>query len=469
MSLESMELVDFLEMEEVDAIRKLTRDNFELACILEKAGLMKVTQPFSSAEALEGAFEESPDPIDVEFIEMQMDEIRSRVELIVEDAEMMEKLKSLLDTKWIYSRYDHPVLRLLEEVISKWEGAEDTAVFNAGLAAIEAVLIHETTAPKPGPNNEYIPGGKIVVISNVYGGTVAQCADACEKFGRQYVQMTTEQFLENGLPDDAQVCFFESSCNPMMDIAPFEEIVKEANRLGIKTVCDATFAPGSIKPLEHGVDYVVHSLTKYFGGRSRHTGGSLSSKNKDDIQAVRAIKSGRRMLGGTHMDIMVGKDFLEDAQDLPDRLWLATKGARAVKEVFTSYDLSVRVIDNMAGYDKYRNEAWPENVTNGMIAVDFGSKQMARRFCNEMYREGCGDLAVSLGSVDTLYSRPRGTTHSELSEEKLDEMGITEGIVRISCGIEKNLLQKVEVVLERMFPSNKVEVVLERMFPSNLV
>jgi len=451
-----------------------------------------ITQGFPNAEMLREAFAGRLKQIPDEFLKESMDSLHLRWQSVIKahgitDDELIAGLRKV----WIYGRLTDPTVESFESAISLLEGTEDTAVFATGLAAINAV-VQQFTKPaglinmrkgdegdegfQSGEFNEHsevpskqkqgwmfferVKPGKIVVVGSIYGGTFAQMQYNKNRTGRDVCYMTISEFMSQGLPDDTDMAYCEASNNPMLRVVPLDRVVSEAKRVSelrgkrVVTVVDNTFTPLIVRPADHGVDFVVHSTTKYLGGRSEHLGGSVSGR-ADDIAQFRGLGDGERMLHGANMDRGVAGKFLDGMHDLPERLLRATVNARKVKVIAEKYGWKVRHIESdMEGYGsryaEIRNEKIPPAISNGMICIDFGSAEKARKFVDMMISEGIGKGAVSLGSVTTYYSIPAETTHSEMPAKEQLRVGITPGVVRISCGVEPDLAEKFEMVAEKL-------------------
>lgn len=449
MSLEGGSLEDFLAVDEVAALSQKFRRQAVLVDILCHEG---VTQDFGRAEDMAAAFHGGLSEMPESDVEAKVAAVKASCgETIAEHGVTDDELRALFRKVWVYARLSHPSVQLAEEAISEMEGAEATACFSAGLAAIDAVVHHSTAPAKKGPNGEWIDGDKIVVVGSVYGGTLAQLEDTAEKTGRVVRFMSLEEFKSEGLAGEKpKLVFFEPCNNPTLGVMPVAEIVEAAHAVGAMVACDNTFTPLTVKPLELGVDAVVHSLTKYAGGRSEDTGGSVSG-TREFISQFSDLHHGKRMVGGATMAARVAWALLQNMRDLPERLYKATQNARALKAVAERYGLKVHFVEDEANYDAIRNPRMPKSVSNGMLAIDFGTQAKARAFVDTLAAKGVGRSAVSLGATTTLYSIPADTTHSEMNPEQQLKVGITPGLVRVSCGLEENLVKEAEAVLAELY------------------
>ncbi|MFA6436369.1 MAG: PLP-dependent transferase [Candidatus Gracilibacteria bacterium] len=447
-ALEGRDLEEFLAVDVIADFTRKLRENAVLVDILCHEG---VTQDFCKAADMAAAFKGELTEMPEADVEAKVAAVKLSCASVINDNGITdEQLRSLFRRVWVYARLSHPSVQLAEEVISEMEGAEATAVFSSGLAAINAVVEHSTSPARRGEQGEYVNGGKIVVIGSVYGGTHAQLVDTAEKTGRVVEFLTLEEFEQKGLPPDTKLVFFEPCNNPTLEIMPLSAIVEAAHTIGAQVACDNTFTPLSVKPLELGVDVVLHSLTKYAGGKSEDTGGSASGHTAF-ISQFSDLHHGKRMVGGASMAARVAWALLQNMQDLPERLYKATQNARALKAVAEQYGLTVHFVEDDSNYASIRNPKIPNSVSNGMLAVDFETQEKARAFVDNMAAKGVGRSAVSLGSVTTLYSIPADTTHSEMLPADQLKVGITPGLVRVSCGIEENLVAKAGEVLSELF------------------
>jgi len=492
-------LEDAMSNPEIARIVALVKRNHVVTQIMQDYDHDSVTQGFPEAWMVADAFAGRLKEIPREAVLGDLARLKELwADAIEQEGITDEDLLEDLQMVWVYARFTNPTVKRLEETISVIEGTEDTAVFASGLAAINAT-IEQFTKPaglvkmergnpgeegyESGEFNEILqaPGkvkegwrviekvdlaNKIVVIGSVYGGTFAQSQDMMRQAGREVTYMTISQFIEEGLPDDTDFVHCETSNNPPLRVMPLERVVAEAKRVGelrgrkVYTSFDNTFTPLTVQPAVRGVDFVVHSITKYLGGHSRYLGGSVSGKT-ENIRQFMNLKHGRRMVYGANMDRGVAREFLESMKDLPERLYRATQNARKVKVIAENFGLEVRHVESDMGeygwrYNKIRNKKIPQSISNGMINIDFGTVESARQFIDEMVKEGIGKGAVSLGCVKTYYSIPAETTHSEMPRDEQEKVGITPGMVRISCGVESDLVEKFEKVLTRLFSGRAV-------------
>lgn len=435
---------ELMKSPQIVEIQRLVARNIALAKIL---GEPHTTQPFSTADELAAAFKGellTAGKTGLEAMERAKDKDKDLIETAgITD----EDLRKVFELVWVYSRLTNPTGELLEEAISGIEGAEKTAIFASGLAAINAT-VRQFVPPAKVERGKYVKGGKIVVVGSIYGGTYAQLMNICKETGRQLEFLSISDFKAQGLSDHTSMVFCETSNNPTLEVVPLKRVAEEAKRVGAVSVCDNTFTSLTVRPAENGVDLTVTSMTKYFNGRSEDLGGCVSG-NAELIGKFSDLKEGQRMLGGAIMAPRVAKEFLEHLANLPERLFKATQNARGVREVAIRAGFRARTVEDFPEYSEIRNPAIPASVSNGMVSLFMDDAQQASALVDMLIKEGLGHGAVSLGAEGTYYCIPGRTTHSEMPDEEMARAGITPGLVRISCGIAPDLVQKFEEVLTR--------------------
>lgn len=480
---------------EISAIQHDLRKNWAVAEILFHSSVAHVTQGLR-AEHNAKAFKGELNPEDlVELVRPEVEQLmRDHAEFAEREGVTYDDLMKELTKVWIYYRLTHPILEKLEDSISRIEGAEATVGVPSGLSALDVLVDQVANSAGlvkirkwneeeqvfehkeiQGSLLEYpewagwerleeIKASQIVVVGAIYGGSYAKFVKGMEQQGKRVIFMSISDFMENGCPDGTDFIYGETSNNPILRVAPLEEMVKERDRLQamqpgrrVMLALDDTFTTGTTQPIQHGADFSINSATKYYNGRSEDMGGFISARRAEDLEGVRGLTYGERMVDGAVMSLSVVKNFLKNIQDLYERLYLATKNARAVKKIAEKYGLDVRYIesDDIPGYaDRYamiKNPEIPESISNGMIVVDFKSVENARTVSDELEDGGVGKSCVSLGGVHTYYCIPSETTHSELKPEEQKKAKIEPGMLRISCGIEEDLPEKFEKVCQWLF------------------
>ena len=350
-----------------------------------------------------------------------------------------ERLFGGEEAGFVYSRIGNPTTRAFEEKLADLEGAEDAVAFSSGMAAVSALML---TLLKP--------GDEVVFVGPLYGGTEGFFRDILGRFGMGVRETTragdlNEDLLE-ALSPATRVIYVETPTNPTLRISDLRAISTLAAERGIMTVADNTFStPYLTKPLEHGFDVVLHSATKYLGGHGDAIGGVLAGPA--------ALMAEVRMEGLRHVGGALGPFeaylFLRGMKTLALRMEAHCDGAERIATFLQDHPAVQKVyypgLESHAGHkiaDKQMRRF------GGMVALELASKEEAARFLDSLT---LFTQAVSLGDVESLATHPASTTHQLLDPETRARQGVTDGLVRLSVGIEdpEDLVEDVERALER--------------------
>jgi cystathionine beta-lyase/cystathionine gamma-synthase len=335
-----------------------------------------------------------------------------------------------------YSRVSNPTRTALEKNIAALEGGSEGMAFGSGTAAVDA-LMHLLR-----------PGDHVIVSQNVYGGTYRIAKLIWEDFGLRFdfVDTTDLQNVERVIRPQSKMLFIETPTNPTMDITDLKAAADLARRHTLMSVVDNTFAtPYLQQPITFGFDVVVHSLTKYLNGHSDMLGGLVVTNNADIADRLRFLQKSVGgilspfdawlCLRGTKTLAVRMKQHGENAKKIAE--WLAQQPE--VKAVYypglpshPQYALATR---QMRGY-------------GGIISFDLGDLQHAASFLKNLRL--CS-LAESLGGVETIITHPATMTHAAIPPEQRRKIGVTDGLVRISAGIEDvgDLIEDLEQALRQ--------------------
>jgi methionine-gamma-lyase len=335
----------------------------------------------------------------------------------------------------IYSRLNNPDLEILEDRLTIWDGAEAAAVFESGMAAISTTLL------------AFLSPGDVVLHSEpIYGGTDYLLKHILPRFGIRTAGVPAHlgqaaiaaRLHDRGLADRLALIYLETPANPsnaLVDMAACAALAAQYSRPDrrVLVAVDNTFlGPLWQHPLQHGVDLVLYSATKYIGGHSDVIAGvCLGSK-----QLLDQVKAMRTMLG-TMASPMTGWMLLRSLETLKLRMTSQMKNARDVADYLADHPKVQRVY-----YLGHLTPAAPDYAIyqrqclgpGSMIAFDIvGGEAEAFRFLNalQVFR-----LAVSLGGTESLAEHPASMTHSDVDPEERIEMGIGDCMVRLSIGVE---------------------------------
>ena len=342
----------------------------------------------------------------------------------------------------LYSRHTTPSNMFLGEALAAMEGSETANVSASGMGAITPVLLQLCGA-----------GDHIVSSRTIYGGTYAFLKNFTPRLAIQtsFVDITNLEVVEAAITKNTKVLYCESVSNPLLEVADIKALAALAKKHHLKLVVDNTFSPLSISPIQLGADVVVHSLTKFINGSSDAVGGVVCG-TQEFINQLRSVIDGASMLLGSTMDSLRASSVLKNLRTLHIRMkqhsfnagYLATKfEADGVKTVYPgleshpSHTLFTSMMNTEYGY-------------GGMLTLDAGSLEKANLLMEAMQHKNVGYLAVSLGFYKTLFSAPGSSTSSEISEEEQEEMGLSDGLIRFSIGLDNNIERTYQVMKECM-------------------
>lgn len=321
-----------------------------------------------------------------------------------------------------YSRFGNPTVAALEAKVADLEGAPAAVAFASGTAATSAVLL--------GLLN---PGDEIAYLGPLYGGTEALFQALGERFGIRAVD-ATQRGLAASLSPATRLVWVEALTNPGLRLHDLAAVAALAQARGITTVADNTFCtPCLLRPLALGIDLVLHSMTKYFGGHGDATGGVVAGR-ADLIAQVR--KTGLAHVGG-NLAPQEAFLFLRGLKTLPLRMAAHCAGAAAVAEFLAAHP-AVRTV-HYPGLASHPQHALAQRQLQGgfggmvtfELARDERTAAAAVLDALQLFTQ-----AVSLGDVDSLACHPASTTHSALPAAVRAAHGVGEGMVRLSLGIE---------------------------------
>lgn len=321
---------------------------------------------------------------------------------------------------FIYSRIGNPTTRAFESAVADLEGAEDAVAFSSGMAAISTLSLTLLE-----------PGAEALLLGPLYGGTEGFYHDVLARYGI-VVREVTEAELPTALAGGARLLYLETPTNPTLQVRDLRRIGELARRHGVITIADNTFStPHITRPLEHGIDLVVHSATKYLGGHGDAIGGVLAGP-ADVMTRVRM--EGLRHLGGA-LGPLESYLFLRGLKTLHLRMERHSQNALAVARALQGHPAVSAVHYPGLPTDPGHQVATRQmNGYGGMVSIELAGGQSAARAFLDQLR--LFTQAVSLGDVASLATHPATTTHQLITPEARERHGVTPGLVRLSVGIE---------------------------------
>ncbi|MFQ5905328.1 MAG: trans-sulfuration enzyme family protein [bacterium] len=339
---------------------------------------------------------------------------------------------------YVYTRIANPTIVRLEKKMARLEGAEAGLAFASGLAAIAACV---TTLTREGDS--------FVTDDTIYGGTHAMFKDVVPRFGITPVHVDCSDInnTRRALREDVKWIFIETPANPTIKVVDIEAHAKLAKEAGVPLVVDNTFGtPFFQRPIQLGADVVVHSATKYICGHGDVVGGIVVGK-KDFIDRMR--KDALSHMGAV-MSPFSAWLLLRGLKTLGIRMERHALNAQRIAEFLKDHPKISRINYPGLPTDPYHEVAKRQmSGMGGMLAFEMKGGVAAGR--NLVDNVKLCTLAVSLGECDTLIEHPASMTHSTLSEEARRAVGITEGLVRLSVGIEdvEDLIEDLKQALEK--------------------
>jgi cystathionine gamma-lyase / homocysteine desulfhydrase len=320
-----------------------------------------------------------------------------------------------------YSRTGNPTRHALEELIKDIEGGYAGFAFGSGMAAITAVIMM------------FNSGDHVLLTDDVYGGTYRVLTKVLNRFGIEatFVDTSNLENIKSEIRSNTKAVYLETPTNPLLKITDIEAASTIAKEHGLLTIVDNTFAtPYWQNPIDQGADIVLHSATKYIGGHSDVVAGLVVVNNKklaEDLHFVQNSTGG--VLG-------------------PQDSWLLIRGIKTLGVRMEEHEANTKmIVEFLQGHPSVKKVYYPGIETHpnheiakkqtrgfgGMVSFDVGSEEKAAELLSKVKYF---TLAESLGAVESLISVPAKMTHASIPKERREELGITDGLVRISVGLE---------------------------------
>jgi cystathionine beta-lyase/cystathionine gamma-synthase len=320
-----------------------------------------------------------------------------------------------------YARTQNPTRMALERNVAAIESGKAGFAFASGMAAIGAIA----TLLKSGDH--------VVVSDNTYGGTFRLFDKVLTRYQLSFTYVNTSnlQAVEAAMTPATRMLFVETPTNPVMGITDLAAVAAIAHARNARLAVDNTFAsPYNQRPIEFGADLVTHSTTKYLNGHSDSVGGIVVAVRDDDIEWLKFVQNAEGAILSPFDSFLV----LRGTKTLPLRMEAHNANGLALAE-FLSCHPKVRTVfyPGLRTHPQHALAKRQMRGFGGMLAFDLGSLEAARRLLNAVRLHA---LAESLGGVETLISHPATMTHASVPAERRAQLGITDGMVRISAGVE---------------------------------
>lgn len=355
---------------------------------------------------------------------------------------MFDTFEGNADGCYLYSRHSSPSNLYLGEALAAMEGTESANVTASGMGAITSILIQLCKS------NDHIVSSR-----TIYGGTYAFMKNFLPDYLIQttFVDITNLEKVEQAIKPNTKVLYCETVSNPLLEVADIKSLAAIAQKHNLQLVVDNTFSPLSIAPVTLGADIVIHSLTKYINGSSDTVGGVVCG-SQELINNLRNVNNGACMLLGPTLDSLRASSILKNLRTLHIRMKKHSENAMFLAEKLEKDGFRVVYpgLKSHKSYEIYNSMICQEYGFGGMMTLDVGTLEKANALMEMMQRENLGYLAVSLGFYKTLFSAPGTSTSSEIPMEEQIEMGLSEGLIRFSIGLDHDIQRTYEKIKECM-------------------
>ncbi|MBK1895719.1 aminotransferase class I/II-fold pyridoxal phosphate-dependent enzyme [Chryseobacterium paridis] len=343
---------------------------------------------------------------------------------------------------YLYSRHSSPMNLYLAQALAKLENTEAANVTASGMGAITSVLLQICKS-----------GDHIISSRTIYGGTYAFLKNFLPPFNidTTFLDINNIEAIENAIKPNTKVIYCESVSNPLLEVADLRKLSEICKKHNLKLIVDNTFSPLSISPTLLGADIVIHSLTKFINGSSDTVGGVYCG-SQEFINDTKNVNNGACMLLGPTMDSFRSASILKNLRTLHIRMKQHSYNAQYLAERFEHDGLKVSYpgLPSHKNHELMKSMMHEEYGFGGLMTLDAGTTDKANELMELMQQENLGYLAVSLGFYKTLFSCSGSSTSSEIPEEERMAMGISDGLIRFSIGLDHDIERTYQKMKECM-------------------
>jgi len=336
---------------------------------------------------------------------------------------VQESVEQYLEKGYSYSRSGNPTVTALEQRITALEGGSGSLCFATGMAATSCTIMGLVSA------------GDHVILSNVvYGGTHRITTKVLNRFGIEssFVDTADASNVKQAIRDNTRLIFTETPANPTLKLTDIAAVSEIARARGIPHVVDNTFlTPYYQRPLELGADITLHSTTKFMEGHNISVGGSITAASQEHLDAIMFVRN----CLGSNMTPMVAFYTLQGCKTMSTRLEAQSANARKIAEFLETHPMVDRVA--YPGLDSFPQKELADSQASGhgsMLWFEVkGGVESGKKLMNTLQ---LWSLAENLGSVESLVTHSVTMTHADMPREERLKAGITDGLVRLSAGLE---------------------------------
>jgi methionine-gamma-lyase len=344
---------------------------------------------------------------------------------------MLETFHGEAEGCFLYSRHWNPSNKYLADALAAMEGTEAAWVTASGMGAITCAILQLVNI-----------GDHIISSRTTYGGTFAFLKNYLPKFNIDvtFVDITDLDAVRNAITPKTRIIYTESVTNPMLQVSDIPSLAAIANDHGCQLMVDNTFTPMIIAPNQLGAHVTVYSMTKFINGKNDCVAGAICG-SQEYIASLIDVNDGTAMLLGPVLDPYRSSSILKNLHTLHIRMRQHSYNAMYLAEKFNALGVNVSYpgLPDHPDHELMKKLMHPDFGFGGVLAIDMETFERAATFMEKMELAGVGYLAVSLGYFKTLFSNSGQSTSSEVPEEIQREMGMSEGLVRFSVGLDHDI------------------------------
>ena len=340
---------------------------------------------------------------------------------------------------FLYSRHWNPTNKYLAAALAAMEDTESAWITASGMAAITCSLLQLCSS-----------GDHIITSVTSYGGTYAFLKNYLPKFNIEvsFVDITQIDQVIAALRPNTRVIYTESVTNPLLQVSNIPELAKIAHQNNTLLMVDNTFTPMIMTPARLGADIVVYSMTKFINGKNDCVAGAICG-SEQFIEDLSNVNNGTAMLLGPVLDPMRSASILKNLHTLHLRIRQHSKNAMFLARELSQAGLKLSYpgLENHPQHELHQSLMNEEYGFGGMLAIDFGTVAKANQVMQKMQLADVGYLAVSLGYFKTLFSCSGKSTSSEIPDSVQQQIGLSQGLVRFSVGLDNNISDSLNSIL----------------------
>ncbi len=349
----------------------------------------------------------------------------------MDQQKMVDTFHGEMEGCFLYSRHWNPSNKYLADALAAMEGTESAWITASGMAAITCAILQVCNS-----------GDHIITSITTYGGTWAFLKNYLPKFNIEvsFVDISDLQSVKDSIKPNTKIIYTESVTNPLLAISDIPRLAEITRGSEIKLMVDNTFSPMMISPAQLGAHIVVYSMTKFINGKNDCVAGAICG-TRNFINSLSDVNTGTAMLLGPVLDPLRASSILKNLNTLHIRMKQHSHNAMYLAGKFEQAGIKV-VYPGLPSHPHHKlmKEIMNEEFGfGGMIAIDCHTAEKAAEFMQSMQDSDIGYLAVSLGYFKTLFSNSGKSTSSEIPEEIQKEMGLSEGLVRFSVGLDNDI------------------------------